>query len=80
MGIFFETRFYPNISDSKTFIVLSSIDRILQFSDLERGWIKAEDLLRIYHEKVSSTQLTTNSWVVETLLSTQGETMRLPVY
>jgi hypothetical protein len=80
MSIFFETRFYPNIHDSKTFIVLSSIDRILQFSDMERGWIKAEDLLRIHHEKVNSTQLTTNSWVVETLLSTQGETMRLPVY
>jgi hypothetical protein len=87
MGIFFETRFYPNISDSKTYIVLSSIDRILQFDGMERGWIKAEDLLRICHKEVSPTQLTTNSWVVETLSTTlagagaaTAETIRLPVY
>ena len=86
MGIYFQTRFYPNMSDSSRYTVLSAMDRILDYYDMERGWVKAEDLLRIYTDRVKSTDLTTNSWVVEYMWTTHElntemhEVRRLPVH
>ena len=85
MGIYFQTRFYPNMSDSSRYTVLSAMDRVLDYYDMERGWVKAEDLLRIYADRVKSTDLTTNSWVVEYMWTTHElntemrEVRRLPV-
>jgi hypothetical protein len=86
MGIYFQTRFYPNMSDTSRYTVLSAMNRILDFHDMDRGWVRAEDLLQVYKDKVSSTDLTTNSWVVEYMWSTHElnmeltEVRRLPVH
>jgi hypothetical protein len=86
MGIYFQTRFYPNMSDSGTYTVLSAMNRVLDYQDMERGWVRAEDLLRIFPDKVHSTDLSTNSWVVEYMWSTHElntepkEVRRLPVH
>ncbi len=84
MGIYFQTRFYPNMSDSSRYTVLAAMERILNFNDMERGWVKAEELLS--KGLVSSTELTTNSWLVEYMwasheLTTElKEVRRLPVH
>lgn len=85
MGFYFQTRFYPNMSDSGTYKVLGAMNRIIDYADMERGWFRADDLLRIYSEQVSPTDLSTNSWVVEYMWSTHElttelkEVCRLPV-
>lgn len=84
MGIYFQTRFYPNMSDSRRYTVLAAMDRILHFNDMERGWVKAEELLS--KGLVSSTDLTTNSWLVEYMWASHElntnlrEVRRLPVH
>ncbi len=86
MGIYFQTRFYPNMSDSSRYTVLGATDRILTYQDMERGWMRAEELLTTYRDKVSPTDLTTNSWVAEFMWSSHElntelkEVRRLPVY
>jgi hypothetical protein len=86
MTTYFQTRFYPNMSVSSGFVVLSEKDRILDFNDMVRGWVKAEDLLRTYAANVSSTDLTTKSWVIEYMWSSHElntglkEVRRLPVH
>ena len=86
MGIYFQTRFYPNMSDSSRFTVLSAMNRVIDYHDMERGWIKAEELLRTYGDRVSPTDLTTNSWIVEYMWTTHElteelrEVRRLPVH
>jgi hypothetical protein len=87
MGVYFQTRFYPNMSDTSRYTVLATVDRVLDFHDMERGWVRAEELLRVYKDKVAATDLTTNSWVVEFMTPTHEvdsvalqEVRRLPVY
>lgn len=86
MGFYFQTRFYPNMSESGNYKVLAAMNRIIDNADVERGWIRAEDLLRNFPEKVSSTDLTTNSWIVEYIWTTHElttelkEGCRLPVH
>jgi len=86
MGIYFQTRFYPNMMDSSCYTVLAAMDRVLTYQDIERGWVRAEELLVTYRDKVSSTDLTTNSWIVEYMWSSYElntelkEVRRLPVH
>jgi hypothetical protein len=86
MGIYFQTRFYPNMSDTSRYTVLAATNRILDFHDMDRGWVRAENLLQVYNDKVSPTDLTTNSWVVEYMWTTHElnmelkEVRRLPVH
>lgn len=88
MGLFFETRFYPNMMDTRHYIVLANAFGVLDASDKERGWVRAEELLQVFAKKVSPTDLTTNSWVVELVVTTlESETdaspmevYRLPVH
>ena len=70
MGIYFQTRFYPNMSDMSRYTVLGATNRILDAEDTDRGWVHAENLLQVYKDKVSPIDLTTNSWVVEYMWST----------
>lgn len=86
MGIYFQTRFYPNMSDSSRYTVLAAMDRIIDYHDMERGWVKAEELLRDFAGRVSPTDLTTNSWLVEYMWTSHEmneelrEVRRLPVH
>lgn len=86
MGVYFQTRFYPNMSDTSRYTVLAAMGRILDYQDMERGWVRAEELLGTYRDKVSPTDLTTNSWIVEFMWSSHElntelkEVRRLPVH
>lgn len=86
MGIYFQTRFYPNMSDSSRYTVLAATDRIIDYHDMECGWVKTEELLRNFADRVRPTDLTTNSWVVEYMWTSHElneelrEVRRLPVH
>ncbi len=84
MSVYFQIRFYPNVSNSRTVVLLSDTELILKPVDMERGWVRVEELLSLFPSKLLSTQLTTNAWVVE-LMRTAPDTewheiRRLPVY
>ena len=87
MGLFFQTRFYPNMSDPRRFVVLANTLGVLDFTDKERGWVRAEELICVFPRKVSSIDLTTNSWIVEIMETSHesgdaspSEVYRLPIH
>jgi len=65
MGLYYQTRFYPTMSDTSRFVVLANTVGIVDAEDKARGWVRAEDLLCVFPRQVSPTDLTTNSWIVE---------------
>lgn len=86
MGIYYKTYYYKNIEDKNIFYVLAHTDRILDSGDIERGYVKKEDLFQYYSSQIKPEDITEKSYIVEYVLTTYEpsselqETRRLPVY
>lgn len=84
MGIYWTTYFVRTTKPCDQ-ILLSGMNRILEDEDKARGYVRKEDLLRIFASKVKPDDINRNSYIVEYESTTHEsgsqplETARLPV-
>lgn len=95
MGIYWLTRFYSNIRQSMksdSFIILGTIDPLINEADVSRGYVLAEELLSLRRWEdsklvsiVTEEEITSDSWIVEYQWTSANmsadpiETRRFPV-
>jgi hypothetical protein len=70
MSVLFETRLYPNRSDTSSSLLLASDKRILDYSDVERGWVTTDQLQRHLPKGSPPSVISADTRVIETMTVT----------
>lgn len=87
MGIYYTTYFYPDIQDKSKFTILAHMNPVLDDSDIKRGYVAKEELLRHYSHLIELIEITEHSYIIEYTISTMmpgqphlHESRRFPIY
>jgi hypothetical protein len=86
MGIYYVTKFYPNINNKNIFFTLGNINAFLTESDMFCGYINANDIFVFTNGKITAEDITEQSYVVEYIVTTYEnppsleEHRRIPVF
>ena len=73
MGFYYQTVFYKNYfienetekNSAENCITLADLDNIIEYSDVEKGYVSTEELLKFFGEKIQLSDITENSRIVE---------------
>lgn len=65
MGLYWQTVFYNNIYDTRNYVVLEIVDKIIEGEDIERGYIKRDNLQQKYIDLIKGECINEHSYLVE---------------
>jgi hypothetical protein len=73
MGIYYNSYYYPDVNQKSKRIRLGSMDPVLDKTDKERGYVRKEELFRIFARHLNKTPFGENSYIVVYSWSTYGD-------
>ena len=65
MGLYWQTVFYNNVYDTRNYIVLERVEKIIETEDIERGYIDKCNLLKKYSDLINTNDIDINSGLIE---------------
>ena len=69
MTNYYETRFYPDYSNTNKFILLASIERIISSNDICNNFVKKSELIKYYGSTIREKMINNKSRIIEIVSS-----------